>query len=144
MKIFGAVNKWYFTKMNMNPLLIQGRIKREILWRKITAHVLIFWLRCHSHEVDFMDWSLHCHLWYWATQRGTGGGGGDWMAQNMVIQILKSKWSHFYSTQLTSVFFFLLYLFETVFKVFMLYSKIIIPPPPPEITLYLFYIYIIC
>ena len=71
-------------------------------------------------------------------------GGGDWMAQNMVIQILKSKWSHFFSTPQTSVFFFLLSLFETVLKVFMLYSKIIIPPPPPEITLYLFYIYIIC
>ena len=81
---------------------------------------------------------------YGIGQHREARGGGDWMAQNMVIQILKSKWSHFFSTPQTSVFFFLLSLFETVFKVYMLYSKIIIPPPPPEITLYLFYIYIIC
>ena len=84
--------------MNLNHLLGQGRIRRDII-----AHVLIFLTFFQFHEVDFMDLSLHCNLSYKATQRGMGRGGGmDW---NTILYILKLK-SYLLVTPQKTVFFF--------------------------------------
>ena len=62
---------WDFNNINPDPLLGQ-RIRRI----EILAHVLMFQLFSHPHEVNFMDQYLHCSWCYRSIQRGMGGRGG--------------------------------------------------------------------
>ena len=53
--------------INPNPLLVQGIIRRDIIWREIRrqrffAHILMLWICQQSHEVILMDRHIifHC------------------------------------------------------------------------------------